>query len=134
LNHEYVIEFVVFDFADDGLFSLVCDVDSQFPGPCILQSPLLRDTTWERLCVSYSLSSHNVVLKASLLSAENTTVSSRLLPLGGSERCIANPAAGQPYRLQLIASGYIASPSQIEWAEIHRILLVGKGVEGTKNF
>lgn len=118
---------------DYGKYSVICELDSLFIGPCILQSPLLlHNIAWERLCVTYSLSSHNVKLAANLLSASDMTVYSRILELNGSVQCIANPATNEAYRLQLIATGYFASPSHVEWAEIQQISLLQKAMTGKR--
>jgi hypothetical protein len=73
------------------------------------------------------------VLMAHLLSANDTIILSRRLPFGGGDQCIRNLATNQSYRLQLIAYGYIASPSHVEWAEIHQVsLLESNNMRGMK--
>jgi hypothetical protein len=108
--------------ADQGVYSIVCEVDVRHNGPCILRSPALNSfSTQYQLCINYSLSSANTLLTASLLSSNSAVVFNHRLPSNSSYICITNSLPKDSYRLQLTASAYFASPSAIEWAEIHRI-------------
>jgi hypothetical protein len=117
-----------FNVSFSAAYSLRCEIDSTAPGPCVLQSPTVRESNeWNFWCVQFTASSDIVVVQlavtsgVSILNTRNATT--RFFNrAGGGFACIPLPTAKDAvYGVQLSAASYLSSSA--EWAEVSYFFL-----------